>query len=65
MLWHPHGSIPGPTLSQIFVNYLCTMQLPNTSIFTYADDNDLFVWGADWEIVKGKAEHSFPELRTS
>lgn len=48
----------GPTLFLIYINDLCTLNIPNCKIITYADDTVLLIKGRTWELVQRSAEYA-------
>lgn len=52
----PQGSVLGPTLFLIYINDLCTMEIKQANIFSYADDTAVVFSADSWEQVKEIAE---------
>ena len=53
----PQGSVLGPTLFIIYINGLCSTELPQAKIFTYADDTAIIFHGKKWEEVQCNVEN--------
>lgn len=58
----PQGSVLGPTLFLIYINSLCTKELQNARIITFADDTVLLFSGKSWSEAQSMAEEGISKV---
>lgn len=52
----PQGSILGPTLFLVYINGLCSLNLPECKIISYADDTALLFTADNWKLAFDHAQ---------